>query len=250
MAVTRKRPVMFADPHSYCPGCGHGIVARLIAEVIEELGYTEKCILCSGVGCCANLTTDLNGPWIGDNIQCSHGRAASFATGAKIGAPDAAVIALQGDGDAYVIGLSETLNAAYRNENITVITVLNNNFAMTGGQMSWTTMPDQVTVTSPYGRNCDVTGLPIKAPEIVATFENVQYVARGAVTNAKEINKLKGYIKQAVQNQIDGKGYSMVEVISPCPTNWKMNLENSIKWMEAEVIPYYPLGVLKDKSAE
>lgn len=250
MAVTKTRPVMFSEPHSYCPGCGHGIVARLIAEVVEELGYTKNCILCSGVGCCANLTTDLNGPWVGDNIQCSHGRAAAFATGAKIGAPDAAVIALQGDGDAYVIGLNETLNAAYRNENITVITVLNNNFAMTGGQMSWTTMPDQVTVTSPYGRNCDITGMPIKAPEIIAGFDNVQFVARGSTINAKEINKLKGYIKKAVQNQLDGKGYSMVEVISPCPTNWKMNLEKSFKWMEDVVLPYYPLGVLRDRDAE
>ena len=246
MAVTKQRPKMLQRPHSFCPGCGHGIVDRLMAEVLEELGCTDRSILCIGVGCCCNL----GAPWDGDNIQCSHGRAAAVATGAKIGAPDAVVMTIQGDGDAYVIGLNETLNAAYRNTPITVITVLNNNFAMTGGQMSWTTMPGQVTVTSPYGRDCDRTGLPIKAPEIIAGFENVQYVARGTTLNAKEINKLKGYIRKAVQNQLDGKGYSMVEVVSPCPTNWKMNVEKSLKWMEEVVLPYYPLGVLKDKDAE
>lgn len=243
MAVTKSVPKLVQHSHSLCPGCGHGIIIRLLAEVLEEEGYDRKTILTLGVGCCCNLNPPA---WSGDVVQTAHGRAAATATGVKVGRPDLLSIAYQGDGDAYVIGLNETLNAAYRNEPITVITVLNNNFAMTGGQMSWTTMPGQVTVTSPSGRDCDITGLPIKVPEIVASFENVNYVARGTTVNAAEINKLKTYIRKAVRNQIEGKGYSLVEVVSPCPTNWKMGVEDATSWMKSEVIPYYPLGELKN----
>lgn len=245
MAVTKSVPRLLENPHTLCPGCGHGIVFRLLAEVLEEEGYDQKTILTLGVGCCCNMNPPA---WKGDVIQTAHGRAGATATGAKVGRPDLLSIAYQGDGDAYVIGLAETLNAAYRNEPITVITVLNNNFAMTGGQMSWTTMPGQVTVTSPNGRDCDLTGLPIKVPEIVASFENVNYVARGTTISAAEINKLKKYIQTAVRNQIEGKGYSMVEVVSPCPTNWRKGVADCAAWMNEEVIPYYPLGELKNNN--
>ena len=148
-------------------------------------------------------------------LQTAHGRAASVATGVKVARPDLLSISYQGDGDAYVIGLNETLNAAYRGENICTFVILNNNFAMTGGQMSWTTMPGQKTTTSPAGRDCKVTGMPIKVPEIMATLPNVSYVARGAVTSPKNINQLKKYIKEAISAQINGEGYSFVEIVSP-----------------------------------
>jgi Pyruvate:ferredoxin oxidoreductase and related 2-oxoacid:ferredoxin oxidoreductases, beta subunit len=247
MAFEKRRPVLVEHTHTFCPGCGHGIFARLLAEAIQEAGYERKAILSLGVGCCCNM----NPPsWSGDVLQTAHGRAASVATGVKVARPDLLSISYQGDGDAYVIGLNETLNAAYRGENICTFVILNNNFAMTGGQMSWTTMPGQKTTTSPAGRDCKVTGMPIKVPEIMATLPNVSYVARGAVTSPKNINQLKKYIKEAISAQINGEGYSFVEIVSPCPTNWAMNVKDSIKWIDDNVIPYYPLGVLKERTGE
>lgn len=246
MAVTKTTPTMVSIANTFCPGCGHGILNRLIAEVIQEKGFEKKTILTLGVGCSCNM----NFSWNGDKIQCAHGRGASTATGVKVARPDLLSIAYQGDGDAYVIGLAETLNAAYRNEPVTVFVVNNNNFAMTGGQMSWTTMPGQVTTTSVHGRNTDDTGLPIKVPEIVADFPNVAYVARGSVHSAKEINRLKGYVRDAIEAQLSGEGYSLVEVLCPCPTNWGMNVKQSVEWMEQEVVPYYNLGALKERKGE
>ena len=244
--TVRMIPELVNRPHVFCPGCGHGIINRLIAEVIEEAGYQKKMIMTLGVGCSCNM----NDNWNCDVLQTAHGRAAATATGVKVARPDLLSIAYQGDGDAYVIGLAETLNAAYRNTPITVFVVNNNNFAMTGGQMSWTTMPGQITATSPKGRDVNKTGFPIRVPEIAAGFENVAYVARGSVHSVKEINRLKKYIKNAIEAQIEGEGYSMVEILAPCPTNWKMNVENSIKWMEQEVIPYFNLGELKGRRAK
>ena len=166
----------------------------------------------------------------------------------KVARPDLLSIAYQGDGDAYVIGLAETLNAAYRSEPITVFVINNNNFAMTGGQMSWTTMPGQVTTTSAHGRDTDLTGMPIRVPEIAASFSDVAYVARGSVHSAKEINRLKGYVRNAIEAQLSGEGYALVEVLCQCPTNWGMSVEKSIQWMEKEVVPYYELGELKGRS--
>ncbi|WP_130864298.1 thiamine pyrophosphate-dependent enzyme [Bacilliculturomica massiliensis] len=246
MAVTKTTPTMVSIANSFCPGCGHGILNRLIAEVIQEKGFENKTILTLGVGCSCNM----NSSWNGDKIQCAHGRGASTATGVKVARKDLLSIAYQGDGDAYVIGLAETLNAAYRNEPITVFVVNNNNFAMTGGQMSWTTMPGQVTTSSVHGRNTDETGLPIKVPEIVAEFPNVAYVARGSVHSAKEINRLKGYVRDAIEAQLSGEGYSLVEVLCPCPTNWGMSVKQSVDWIEKEVVPYYNLGALKERKGE
>lgn len=243
MAIVRTTPTMVSPKNSFCPGCGHGILNRLIAEVIQEKGFEKKTILTLGVGCSCNM----NSSWNGDKIQCAHGRAAAAATGVKVARPDLLSIAYQGDGDAYVIGLAETLNAAYRNENITVFVVNNNNFAMTGGQMSWTTMPGQITTTSVRGRDTSVTGMPIKVPEIAASFSDVAYVARGSVHSPKEINKLRTYVRNAIEAQLNGEGYSLVEVLCPCTTNWGKNTQQAVEWMEKEVVPYYNLGELKGR---
>ncbi len=239
----KKIPELVNAPHVFCPGCGHGIANRVIAEVIEEVGYAQKTIMTLGVGCSCNMSDH----WKCDVLQTAHGRGAACATGVKVARPDLLSIAYQGDGDAYVIGLSETLNAAYRNTPISVFVINNNNFAMTGGQMSWTTMPGQITATSPAGRDVAKTGFPIRVPEIIADFENIAYVARGSVHSVKEIHKLRRYVKNAVEAQLSGEGYSLVEILAPCPTNWGMDIEASINWMEKTVLPYYKLGELKNR---
>ena len=182
-----------------------------------------------------------------DDIQSQHGRAAAVAQGMKKVRPDNFVFTYQGDGDAYNIGLAETLNAAYRNENICVFTINNSNFGMTGGQMSWTTMPGQKTATSPKGRDCDLTGIPLTVPELNAYSFTPAYVARGAVTTPAEINKLKGYIKNAFEAQLNHEGYSMVEVMCSCPTNWGMDAVAAKQRLIDEVIPYYQLGEIKKR---
>jgi 2-oxoglutarate ferredoxin oxidoreductase subunit beta len=243
---TLKRPFMQEEANHFCAGCGHGIVNRIIAEVVEEFGYEKKSILTLGVGCACNM----NFSWGGDKLQCAHGRASAVVTGIKVAKPDVLAMSYQGDGDAYVIGIAETLNAAYRNSNVTVFVINNNNFAMTGGQMSWTTLPDQKTTTSIKGRDIDSTGTPMKVPEMMATFDYVGYVARGSVHSVKEINALKKYVRSAIEAQIKGEGYSMVEILAPCPTNWGLNMEESLKWMEEEVLPHYPTGELLKRKGD
>lgn len=229
--------------HSLCPGCGHGIILRLIAEAIEELGIEDNKIVVLGVGCSCNA----NGIIGGDDFQCAHGRAAAVATAMKRYKPGTIVMTYQGDGDAGVIGLAETLNAAYRNENITVFTINNSNFAMTGGQMSWTTLPGQKTTTSVKGRNTDVTGNPIHLPELIASQFDVAYAARAAVYDVKHINQAKKCVLKALQNQIDGKGYSIVEFLSQCPTNWNMAPVDACKYIGETMTAEYPVGVFKEK---
>ena len=246
MATEKLTPSVVSIPNKFCPGCGHGIVNRIIAEVIEEHGYEKNHVLTLGVGCVCNM----NFSWNGDKMQTAHGRASSTAIGVKVALPDTLVMTYQGDGDAYVIGLSETLNTAYRNHNVTVFVINNNNFAMTGGQMSWTTMPGQVTTTSVNGRDIKTTGSPLKVPEMVANFFDVAYVARGSVHSPKEIINLKKYIKNAIEAQLNGEGYSLVEILAPCPTNWGVSLEKSIKWMEEEIVTYYALGEFKQRDGE
>lgn len=239
----RKVPVLVDKPMDFCPGCGHGIISRLIMECLDELEQSDNIIFPIGVGCSSNLGAGLEC----DRLHCSHGRAGAVATGMKRVNPDVLIVSYQGDGDAYNIGLAETLNAAYRNENICVFTVNNGNFGMTGGQMSWTTMPGQVTATSPMGRDTDLTGIPIKVPELVAYSFTPAYVARGAVTSPAEINKLKGYIKNAFEAQLNHEGYSLVEVMCSCPTNWGMDAIAAKKRLVDEVIPYYQLGEIKKR---
>lgn len=241
MAVERKVPEIIDKPMSFCPGCGHGIIIRLICECLEELGQDENIIFAIGVGCSSNLGAGLST----DRLHCSHGRAGAVATGMKRVNPDNLVVTYQGDGDAYSIGIAESMNAAYRNENITVITINNTNFGMTGGQMSWTTMEGQKTTTSKYGRDCAVTGYPIRFPEMVAKEFNIAYAARGSVSTPANVRKLKSYIKDALQAQINKEGYSVVEALSPCPVNWKLEPLKAMERIDKELVPYYPLGVIK-----
>ena len=243
MAITRKVPEIVDRPNGFCPGCGHGIVTRLVAECLEELGQDKNVIFGIGVGC----SSLLGGVIEADRLHCSHGRVGAVATAMKRVNPDNIVISYQGDGDAFSIGLSETTSAAYRNENFTAIIVNNTNYGMTGGQMSNTTMPGQKTATSRDGRDCSVTGLPIKFPELVSSQFNVAYAARGSVDKPANINKLKKYIKSALEAQINGEGYSVVEVLSPCPTNWSQSAPDSMSRIVEELIPYFPLGEFKTR---
>lgn len=244
MAIKEKKvPALVDKPMDFCPGCGHGIIARLIMEALEETGQINNIIFPIGVGCSSNLGAGLDC----DRLHCCHGRAAAVATGMKRTSPGVTVVSYQGDGDAYNIGMAETFNAAYRGEHITVIVVNNTNFGMTGGQMALTTMEGQKTATSVHGRDCKVTGYPLRFPEMVADFPNVAYAARGTVTTPANINKLKSYIKEALTAQINDEGYSIVEVLSPCPINWGLAPVKAMERIENELIPYYPLGEFKKR---
>jgi 2-oxoglutarate ferredoxin oxidoreductase subunit beta len=241
-----KYPEQIVANIPFCPGCGHGIIVRLMVECVEELGYAERVVLHEAVGCCSLVGIGLD--W--DMLVGAHGGGGANATGLKRMLKDQAlVIAYQGDGDAYNIGLSETLNAAYRNENITVIAVNNTNFGMTGGQMSWTTLPGQRTTTSVDGRDSKTSGTPIKIPELIAGSFDTAYVARGTVTSPAEIRKTKGYIKKGLQKQINGEGHSLIEILSPCPTNWHSNpITDALDRIDKELIPYYyPIGELRER---
>ena len=239
MKLTRPE-ALFVD-NKYCPGCGHGIINRLAAEVLEETGEDKKALCAFAVGC-SSLMPDT---FAMDCVQAQHGRAAAVACGMKRSRPDCTVFAYQGDGDALAIGFSETMWAAIRNEHITVIFVNNSNFGMTGGQMAPTTLPGQVTTTSPAGRDTSITGQPLNVIEMMKGLD-VAYLARGAVTSPAAINKLKGYIKKAFKAQREGAGYSFVEVLSPCPTNWKVAPLDALKHVESVVQGYYPLGEFKN----
>ena len=243
MANTYKAPKALL-PHKFCPGCGHGVIARLLLEVAEERGLADKLILNRGVGCCCNLRSVR-----ADGLQCSHGRGCASSRAMKELAPELCVVSYQGDGDAYVIGLQETLNAAYAKSNITLITVNNSNFGMTGGQMAWTTLPGQITTTSPKGRPADGPQ-PIKIPEIIASQFDPAFAARASVQSPAEINKLKTYIATAIDAQMAGKGFSIIEVLSPCPTNWGLSVEASYRHVATDMQKYYPLGVLADRTKE
>ena len=242
----KKIPELVSKSTMFCGGCGHGVLLRIIGEVLTELGQEKNVMTAIGVGCSCHLKTGINA----DLVQAPHGRAAAVATGLKRAEKEVTVFSYQGDGDAYNIGIAETLNAAYRNENICVFVVNNSNFGMTGGQMSWTTMPSQKTATSPNGRNCDLTGKPIKIPELMAHSFDVAYVARGAVTTPAEINKLKGYVRNAFEAQLNKEGYSLVEVMSTCPTNWGLDPIKATKRLTDEVIPYYELGEFKQRGGK
>ena len=229
----------------WCPGCGHGIVARILTEVAEEMGVSDKVIMVRDVACGAMISNVVTF----DNVGGAHGRPIITACGVKRVRKDALVIAHPGDGSAYSIGMESTIHAALRNENILALVVNNCVFGMTGGQMAPTTLPHQVTATTANGRDPEVSGMPIKLSEMLSVFP-VAYIARGSVHRAGEILKTKAYIKKALQAQIDGKGFSMIEILSPCPTNWHMSPAAAADRIDAEVIPYYPLGELVKKEGE
>ena len=247
MATVFEKPKSLTDaPFHYCPGCPHGIIHRLVAEVMDELGIEGKAIGVAPVGC-AVMAYDY---FSCDMIEAPHGRAPAVATGIKRCRPDNVVFTYQGDGDLASIGMAETVHSAARGENITVIFVNNAIYGMTGGQMAPTSLPGQVTQTSPYGRDVKHCGWPIKVSEMLATLEAPSYIARVAVNNVKNVKNAKKAIKKAFQNQIDGKGFSLVEVVSACPTNWGMTPQKALEWVESDMLPYYPIGVYKDKSEE
>jgi 2-oxoglutarate ferredoxin oxidoreductase subunit beta len=241
------RPESLKDARlSYCPGCGHGIAHRLVAETIDELGIRERTIAIAPVGCAVFAYDYFNF----DTTEAPHGRPPAVATGIKRTNPDKIVFAYQGDGDIAAIGMSEIIHAANRGENITVIFINNANYGMTGGQMAPTTLIGQVTQTTPFGRNPKNEGYPIKLAELLASLEAPVYLERVAIFNPKQIFNAKRAIKKAFQCQIDKKGFSMVEVISNCPVDWGMTVLDSIKWVEEVFIKTFPLGVVKDKTEE
>ena len=242
-----KRPHALCDVNlHYCPGCTHGIVHRLVAEVLDELGIEGKAIGVAPVGCSV-FAYDY---WECDMQQAAHGRAPAVATGIKRVHPDKIVFTYQGDGDLASIGTAETVHAAMRNENITIIFINNAIYGMTGGQMAPTTLPGQVTQTSPYGRDPKTQGYPVRMSEMLAQTEGATYIERVSVDCVKNINAAKKAIKKAFQTQLDGKGFSMIEVLSTCPTNWGKSPVEALDWLRENMIPYYPLGVYKDKTAE
>ena len=229
----------------YCPGCTHGIIHRLVAEAIDELGVLGKTIGVAPVGCSVMAYNYFSC----DMVEAAHGRAPAVATGLKRALPENVIFTYQGDGDLASIGMAETVHAATRNENITVIFVNNAIYGMTGGQMAPTSLPGQVTQTSPYGRDVATVGYPIKVSEMLSALDGPEYIERVAVNNVKNVRAAKKAIKKAFENQINGKGFSLIEVVSTCPTNWGMTPKKALEWVDTNMIPYYPLGVYKDKSA-
>lgn len=246
MVVFEKTKGLTDNPLHYCPGCTHGIIHRLVAECLEELGVTGKTVGIASVGCSVFSYNYFNC----DMVQAAHGRAPAVATGVKRANPDNVVFTYQGDGDLAAIGTAETVHSAARNENITIIFVNNAIYGMTGGQMAPTTLPNQVTQTSPYGRDVTVVGYPVRVCEMLSQVEGASYLERVAVNNVKNIKKAKQAIKHAFQNQIEGKGFSLIEVLSTCPTNWGLSPKESLKWLEENMEKNYPLGVYKDKYKE
>jgi len=247
MKTVFEKPKSLKDaPLHYCPGCAHGIVHRIIAQTIDELGIQENVIGVAPVGCAvfAYNYFDI------DMLEASHGRAPAVATGIKRADPSKVVFAYQGDGDLASIGMTETVHTAARGENMTIIFINNAIYGMTGGQMAPTSLPGQVTKTSPYGRDTNLVGYPVKVCELLSTLECPYYIERVAVNNIKNVAKAEKAIKKAFQNQIDGKGYSFVEVVAACPTNWKMDPIQANKWVDSNMLPYYPLGVFRDKDKE
>ncbi len=245
--VVFEKPKSLADvPLHYCPGCTHGIVHRLVAEAIDELGIEGKAIGVAPVGCAVMAYDYFNC----DMVEAAHGRAPAVATGIKRALPENIVFTYQGDGDLASIGMAETVHAATRNENITIIFINNAIYGMTGGQMAPTSLPGQVTQTSPYGRDVATAGFPIKVSELLAALDGPAYIQRVAVNNVKNVKNAKKAILKAFTNQVEGKGFSLIEVVSSCPTNWGMTPQQALDWIDTNMIPYYPLGVYKDKTAE
>ena len=245
--VVFDKPKALADVSlHYCPGCTHGIIHRLVAEVIDELQIEGKTIGIAPVGCAVMAYDYFNC----DMVEAAHGRAPAVATGVKRANPDNIVFTYQGDGDLASIGMAETVHSAARNENITIIFINNAIYGMTGGQMAPTSLPGQVTQTSPYGRDTNHCGFPIKVCEMLSQVEGASYLERVAVNNVANVRKAKKAIMHAFKNQIDKKGFSLIEVLSTCPTNWGMSPKDSLKWLEENMEKNYPLGVYKDKYKE
>ena len=247
MELLNKRPQGLVDMKMhYCPGCGHGIVHRLVAESMDELGIRERTVGVAPVGCAVFADSYFNC----DMIQGPHGRGPAIATGIKRSKPECIVFSYQGDGDLASIGMGETVHSAARSENITIIFINNAIYGMTGGQMAPTTLVGQKATTCPAGRDPKVNGFPIKVCELLTPLEGATYLERTSIHNAQNVIKTKKAIKKAFQNQIEGKGFSLVEVLSTCPTNWGMSPLDSCKFVAEKMVPLYPLGVFRSPEKE
>jgi 2-oxoglutarate ferredoxin oxidoreductase subunit beta len=236
---------MYAKKHHYCAGCGHGVIHKLLGELMDELAITEKIILVAPVGCAVLAFFYFKV----DGCEAAHGRVPAVATGIKRVHPDKVVIGYQGDGDLLAIGTAETIHAANRGENITVVFVNNAIYGMTGGQMAPTSLVGQKTKTSPYGRKAEEAGYPIRACELISSLEAPVYIERTSVHDVKNILKTKRALKKGLLNQIENRGYSFIEVLSACPTGWGMTPIAANRWVAENMASVFPLGVFRDKGA-
>ena len=238
-----KKPELLNDvPMHYCPGCSHGVVHKLVSEVIAEMGMADKTIAISPVGCAVFAYKYIDVDW----QEAAHGRAPALASAVKRLWPDRLVFTYQGDGDLACIGTAETIHALNRGENITIIFINNAIYGMTGGQMAPTTLLGMKTVTCPYGRDPKLHGYPLKMADIAAQLEGTCYVTRQSVHSVAAINKAKKALRKAFEYSMQGKGSNLVEIVSTCNTNWRMSPDKANKWMEENMVPYYPLGDMKD----
>ena len=240
--VYKKSPLLTDTCLHYCPGCSHGVVHKLVAESLDELGLQDKAVGIAPVGCSVYAYNYFNV----DMIEAAHGRAPAVATGVKRVLPEKFVFTYQGDGDLASIGAAEIIHAAARGENISVVFINNAIYGMTGGQMAPTSLLGQNTTTSPYGRSKVPEGYPVHVAEMLATIEGAYYIERTAVHNVSGVRNSKKAIKKAFEYQRQNKGFSLVEILSVCPTNWDLTPLESLAWLEEKMIPEYPLGVMKE----
>ena len=243
MNIVKAQPKSITtDSTKYCPGCGHGIILRLIGEAIDELGIRERMLLTAPVGCAVVLYDYI----FCDVIECAHGRAPAVGTALKRVHPDKFVLIYQGDGDLAAIGTAEIIHAANRGENMSVIFVNNATYGMTGGQMAPTTLVGQKTTTCPSGRTIKGMGKPIRVCEMLSTLEETKYLERTSINSVRNINKTKAAIRKVFQNQLNGIGFSMVEILSMCPVGWKVSPVEAVQFIEEQMLNYFPLGVYKN----
>jgi 2-oxoglutarate ferredoxin oxidoreductase subunit beta len=235
-----------STPFRYCPGCSHGLLHRIVAETIDVLGVRSRTIGIAPVGCAVFAYDYL----AIDMIEVPHGRPPAIATGMKRSRPDSIVFSYQGDGDLAAIGTAEIVHAAARGENITVLFVNNGNYGMTGGQMAPTTLVGQRTTTTPEGRSARDAGSPVRVSEMLATLDGPAYIERVALDSPKNVLSAKKAVRKAFQCQLEGRGFSLIEALSLCPTDWGMTPAQAAKWMQDRMIPYYPLGVYKDRTEQ
>ncbi len=243
---TRTKTIQEDKVSGFCPGCMHSAVIKLIGEVLEELNIVEKTALVLGIGCCG-----LHMDYVAyDNTTSPHGRACAVATGVKRTNPDTFVFTYQGDGDIAAIGLAESISAANRGENISVIFINNGTYGMTGGQLAPTTLIGMKASTAPKGRIAEEHGYPMHMCEILNQLSAPYYLERTSCNNPANVIKTKNAIRKAFQNQLDGKGFSMVEIVTSCPTNWGLDPLKSLEFLEEKMLPEFPLGVIRDRSKE
>ena len=246
LVYTRTKALLENAVSGFCPGCMHSTVAKLIGEVLEEMDVLEKAVCVRGIGCCG-----LHSNYFAfDNLTAAHGRACAVATGIKRTNPETLVFTYQGDGDLASIGLAETLSAANRGENFSVIFINNGIYGMTGGQMAPTTLVGMKASTAPWGRKPEEHGYPIHVCELLDQLTAPYYLERTSCNTPANVRKTKAAIKKAFQNQLDGKGFSLVEIVTGCPTNWGTDALGSLDFIEQKMLPEYPLGVIRDKSKE